>query len=344
MPDRGLPICRILAVRGPGGVRPGTELTGPSDQVPAHSKTVAFCTEPLRSADSLRTFGLYEWPDAEGGICLWRNVWLCGNKKRRMREFRIMPIFKASGKLIYYAHVPKCGGSAVSWYLSERFGAIAFNDRNHTRHDPKMVWTKTSPQHADVASISRLFPDGFFDATFTIVRHPVARLLSAFYFQLEVEKTISERVEFSDWLEDMTEARLENPFLYDNHVRPMAEIVPQGAKVFHMEHGLDALVPWFDGLTGNKSAPRALPKINERGKYSAPKTAKIQPSNSDLDYIQKNYAEDFKRFGYSVDSKMPDASAPKLSAEIIAERDAALQRFSSPTGRVTRKIGRWIRS
>jgi hypothetical protein len=94
-----------------------------------------------------------------------------------------MPIFKAGGKLVYYAHVPKCGGSAVGWYLTERFGPIAFEDRNHTRHDAKTQWSRTSPQHIDRVSLGRLFPEGFFDAAFTIVRHPVARLVSAYHFQ-----------------------------------------------------------------------------------------------------------------------------------------------------------------
>ena len=168
-----------------------------------------------------------------------------------------MPIFKAGGKLVLYAHVPKCGGSAVAWYLAQRFGPIAFHDNFHTRHDPRTLWSKTSPQHIDRGSLARLFPDGFFDAAFTIVRHPVARLVSAYHFQLEVEKSVPLTTGFSEWLEDLAELRSENPFAFDNHVRPMTEIVPDGATVFHMEHGLDALVPWFDALTGAASAPRA---------------------------------------------------------------------------------------
>ena len=108
-----------------------------------------------------------------------------------------MPIFRANDKLALYAHVPKCGGSAVSWYLTERFGLLAFHDNQFTRHDPRGVWSRTSPQHIDRVSLGRLFPEGFFDACFTIVRHPVDRIVSAYHFQLEVENCIPGNLPFT---------------------------------------------------------------------------------------------------------------------------------------------------
>lgn len=250
-----------------------------------------------------------------------------------------MPIFKAGPKLVYYAHVPKCGGSAVGWYLEERFGQIAFADRRHTSQPQEARWSRTSPQHIDHASLSRLFPDGFFDALFTIVRHPVARTVSAFHFQLEVEKLIPAETTFSDWLADLEERLEENPFVFDNHVRPMSDIVPEGAHVFYMEHGLDSLVGWFDALVGSEEGPRALPKINEQGAYSGTKTEKARPSEADLERISRIYAADFKRFGYEVGTKAPATPAPVLSAQSIADRDAYLKSFNAPLNKIRRKLG-----
>ncbi len=255
-----------------------------------------------------------------------------------------MPIFRANEKLVLYAHLPKCGGSAVSWYLTERFGPIAFNDTRHTRHDPRSLWSRTSPQHVDRTSLGRLFPAGFFDATFTIVRHPVARLVSAFHFQVEVEQRVPVTANFSEWLEDVIERQGEDPFLFDNHVRPMDDIVPEGAQVFHMEHGLDALVPWFDVLTGTKDGPRALPRINARGNYAKVRSAETVPSQHDLDLIAHHYRGDFERFGYVPDRKDPASPPPVLSAAQQAERDAALARMNNPVGRIARKLRRRLRA
>lgn len=253
-----------------------------------------------------------------------------------------MPIFRTGAQLLYYAHVPKCAGSALEHYMAARFGAGGFHDNQYMKQAPAERWNKTSPQHIDVGSLERLFPAGFFDAVFTVVRHPVARIVSAYHFQLEVEKSISEQVVFAEWLEDLSLGREENPFLYDNHVRPMAEIVPEGAQVFHLEHGLDQLIPWFDTLTGQKAGPRAIAKINERGAYTGGAGQKAEIGPDERARIAELYGVDFARFGYDPDEKMPAAPAPVLSDSFVVERDAALKAMNNPVARVAGKIRRKI--
>lgn len=250
-----------------------------------------------------------------------------------------MPIFKANGKLVYYAHVPKCGGTAVGWYLNERFGPLAFSDRTHTRQTVEERWSQTSPQHIDRDSLSRLFPDGFFDASFAIVRHPVTRIVSAYHFQVEVEESVPASTGFSEWLSDIEDRRAEDPFAFDNHIRPMAQIVPEGAEIFYTEHGLDGLVPWFDALTGTQDGPRAVPRFNEKGAHTASNTERATPTEDDLERLATLYADDFTRFGYRLSGNMPAAAAPVLTPEQEAERDAWLKAFNSPMQKMRRKIG-----
>lgn len=254
-----------------------------------------------------------------------------------------MPFFKSGSKLVYYAHVPKCGGSAVEHFIEGRAGKMAFVDRMFTRHPEADRWSKTSPQHINVAALERLIPLDFFDASFTIVRHPVDRVVSAYHFQMEMEGSISRHVAFSDWLEDLSETMEENPYAYDNHLRPMNDIVPEGAHVFYLEHGLDALVPWFDALLGNTSAPRAVHRVNERKSRGE----KAAPTATDLARIETLYKADFARFGYVVGQKLPNAPAPTLAPEIIAARDAELKAAGSTlakvnkiAGKIRRKIGK----
>ena len=253
-----------------------------------------------------------------------------------------MPFFKAGSKLIYYAHVPKCGGTSVERFIHGRAGDIALVDTTYMAVPEEMRWSKTSPQHINVEALERLIPLSFFDACFTIVRHPVSRVVSAYHFQMELEKKISKNIAFSDWLEDLTETMDENPYAYDNHLRPMDHIVPYGAEVFYLEHGLDALVPYFDGLLGNRAAPRAIHRVNER----IAKGEKVVPTDADIARIGELYAVDFERFGYTLGQKQPEAPAPVLSAEIIAERDAEFKAASSPMAKaskladkIRRKIG-----
>lgn len=257
-----------------------------------------------------------------------------------------MPIFKAGPKLVFYAHVPKCGGSSVFRYLRERFGKIAFYDSRYFSHPKEARWSRTSPQHIDLHSLSRLFPSSFFDASFTIIRHPVSRLVSAYHYQMEHESQIPSGTGFSEWLTDLPDLLAEAPFSYDNHVRPMVDLVPQDAKIFYLEHGLEALVPWFDALTGSAEGPRALPRVNSRGSYgrrAAPRPARasVTPTEWDIARIAELYADDFERFGYRIDSRSPVAPAPEVPPEIRAAQAAGTRRrpMAALSRRLRRRIG-----
>ncbi len=249
-----------------------------------------------------------------------------------------MPFFKAAGKLVYYAHVPKCGGSSIASYITDRFGPLAFHENRYLDVAEPQRWTKSSPQHVDALVLERLLPLSLFDAVFTVVRHPVPRLVSTYHFQLELQKSIPESTSFSAWLDQLDPNPVATPFAYDNHIRPMSKIVPEGAAVFHMEHGLDALVGWFDLLEGKIGAQRALIPENRRGDHVKTGTARVKPSAADLARIHHLYREDFDRFGYVTEHTKPAALPPVLSAEFLAERDRALAAAKRPLAVLRRKI------
>ncbi|WP_171102183.1 sulfotransferase family 2 domain-containing protein [Ruegeria sp. HKCCD7255] len=241
-----------------------------------------------------------------------------------------MPFFRTGTQLVYYAHVPKCGGSTVADYINKRFGGLAFSDNRYYMIDEKERWSKTSPQHINLSALDRLFPENFFDRSFAIVRHPVARVVSAFHFQKEVERKIND-ISFGDWLETLPD----NPrYAFDNHLLSMDEIVPPEAEIFHLEHGLDALIPWFDRITGEKSGPRVLPHVNKRGDYRSVSTEKVKPSQAEIRLITELYHIDFDRFGYDPDLSQPLAAAPELSDEYLADREQALAEQARPKNRL----------
>lgn len=225
-----------------------------------------------------------------------------------------MPIVRSGTQLIYFAHVPKCAGSAVEDHLAARFGTMALRDTRHLSHPAAGRWTRTSPQHVDARSLARLFPRDFFDAAFAVVRHPVSRIVSAWHFQSEVEATVPAGMTFSDWLEELPDWQESDPFLFDNHTRPMDQMVPEGAEIFHFEHGLDPIVHWLDLVTGRREGPRSIGhKMPGRAK-GGKSAAKVTPTPRDLELVGRIYARDFERFGYALEAAAPLAPPPERPA------------------------------
>ena len=68
-----------------------------------------------------------------------------------------MPIIKVNGVLLYFSHIPKCGGSSVENLLAQFSDSIVFLDRKFLTH--KNTWNTSSPQHIDGLSLNRLFKD-----------------------------------------------------------------------------------------------------------------------------------------------------------------------------------------
>lgn len=248
-----------------------------------------------------------------------------------------MPIFRGAGKLFYFAHVPKCGGSSVELYLKERFGAIGLVDHRYLSVPEDRRWSRTSPQHVDWESLTRFFPETMFDGVFTVVRHPVARIVSDYVFQIDVEKTIAPGTSFADWLRAAFAEYGSDPFLVDNHIRPQVDFAPDGCVVFHLEHGLDAIIPYIDLLVGDESGPRFVGHTNQR-RPDKGEARTVAPSSEDLALIRAFYAADFDRFGYAPDQPKPLAPPCKLDPAFLAASEAQRQRARRPFSRIATKV------
>ncbi|WP_172300489.1 sulfotransferase family 2 domain-containing protein [Pseudoruegeria sp. HB172150] len=255
-----------------------------------------------------------------------------------------MPISRIGPKLVYFAHVPKCAGSSIENYLRERFGRLALLDRQHLSRPPSDRWSCTSPQHIDWVSLMRMFPEDFFSEVFTVVRHPVGRAVSAYRFQSEVEGTVTEGMSFADWLRDVAAQRSVDPHRFDNHSRPQTEFLPPEGTlpctVFHLEHGLDAVIPYLDELAGDQGGPRAMGHVLQA---KEPTSGPLTPTTEEIALIAEIYAADFARFGYVPDSKKPLAPAPDLSPEFAASNAAARARARRPVNRLASRVRTKVR-
>lgn len=213
-----------------------------------------------------------------------------------------MPIVRIDTQWLYFAHVPKCAGSAVEDYLVARFGPVGFLNRRFRKSPVRQRWSKSSPQHIDADTLAQIFPADFFDLQFAVVRHPVDRLTSVFRFQRDIERSFPKKTTFAGWLDDLPERMVHNPYYLDNHVRPMSDMVPDAAEVFQLENGLDQVIAWLDTVAGNGDGPRAVKRSNsykqrlEQFKRKAGPVPRITARARKK--IAALYAADFERFGY----------------------------------------------
>lgn len=237
-----------------------------------------------------------------------------------------MPFFRASEKLFYFAHVPKCGGSAVEQYLRQRFAAVGFADDHFFSLPQSLQWSRSSAQHVPVSILERLFPAGFFDASFAVVRHPVDRLVSEFHYLRDHLLRIDPSESFSSWVSHLDRALATTPWLYDNHLRPMTELVPVAATVFRLEGGLEPIIPYLDALAGPHDQPLRFDRILTRD----PSIPKVVPTASDIAAIERLYLQDYERFGYALVTPQAVAPPPDLPLPKAAprpDRSALAARF-----------------
>lgn len=222
-----------------------------------------------------------------------------------------MPIIRISGKTVYFAHVPRAAGTSVERYLRARFGALAFADPHYLALPEERRWTRSSPQHVTRGALDRLFPKGFFDASFAIVRHPCDRLHSVFLRQREIERTIPEDTRFADWVMTLPQPE----FALDNHTRPMLDFIPQGSRIFRLEDGLGQVVDWLDDLAGNSHGPREIGVSNSHAERLAfqgrdPAAPLAEVDDSLRRVILDRYAEDVYWCGYQ-----PRRERPRMTKE-----------------------------
>jgi hypothetical protein len=219
-----------------------------------------------------------------------------------------MPIFRINDKLHYFAHVPKCGGTSVDAYLTARFGSLGLSEGPR----PAKIaaadrWSRSSAAHIPVAALFRFWPRDWLQSSFAVVRHPVRRLISVYFFARDVTRTVPQGMDFDGWCQEVLPGIADDPYRFDGHLLPQVAFIPKDSAIFRLEDGLDPVIPYLDGLAGNSDGPRAVPAANV-GSWRAGEAAPT-PSPETLALIAAVYAQDFAGFGYRVVKTAADAQA-----------------------------------
>ena len=199
-----------------------------------------------------------------------------------------MPLWFHRQKAVFFAHVPKTGGSSIEAYLVERLG------------EPTIVWSPeiqrggtgliTPPVHFSRADLTMFLPDAL-DFCFAFVRDPLERLLSEYRYQQGVSR--SSRLRFSTWLHLVIESARLEPRIYDNHIRPQVDLIPSGAEIFRLENGFSAFVDRLDSVLDESAPSMDIPELNRRPHRQ------IDITRQDLRLIERYYEKDYERLQYA---------------------------------------------
>lgn len=208
----------------------------------------------------------------------------------------ILPVFRSKSNLIYFAHIPKTGGSSVENTLKKIPGIrMSF-------HCPKQdKFSIVSPQHIEYDSFSKAFPDDFFDWQFTIVRNPYDRIVSEYNMKKE------EGVSFAAFVRAVLKRYKVYSFTRDNHIRPQSDFLSPNMEVYKLEDGLQIPIS------------TACKKLNISFDFELRhdrKSKSLKPyklTNSLQEKIVNHYKKDFERFNYDPNI-LPDTLKLALKA------------------------------
>ncbi|MBN9668726.1 sulfotransferase family 2 domain-containing protein [Roseibium aggregatum] len=217
-----------------------------------------------------------------------------------------MPLFKINQKTILFIHIPKTGGTSVEEAFQAAGPKALFSDR-------RPVGLRCTPQHFHGDLLSAVMQREFVDYSFAVVRHPVDRLVSEFFYRCKDLKfryyagfrrrkvRISEASPaeltraFSGWLDRILADYSTNPFILDNHIRPQAEFTSQfDPVVFRFEDGLQSALDTIGAKIGHAFGPVPHANASNRPRFPI--------AQADLLKLKTFYASDFETFGYALDA------------------------------------------
>jgi hypothetical protein len=208
-----------------------------------------------------------------------------------------MPLLSRADKFFYFIHIPKTGGSHVEEMASRGGWKIHMMVRGVNAR--KLDFLPITPQHFHADLLERIFQfDKGLDA-FTIVRHPFARFKSEYYWQKKQGMTT---LPPKRWIQSAMVAFREDNSVFDNHLRPQIEFIPQTAstKVFKLEE--NGIIKSLS-LLEVKHKVSILDLLRSGPKRNTSKRSKREEEVEDAfqskrSLIETFYQDDLKAFGY----------------------------------------------
>jgi hypothetical protein len=209
-----------------------------------------------------------------------------------------MSIFVKHGIRCLFVHIPKTGGTSVEHSLR----AFGWFDPLIVRAQTvkELRYLKATPQHFHADLLEALFRWEEINLAFAICRHPFDRMKSEYYWQLN--KALAPDSRPREWLDAVLKQYAQDPYVYENHLRPQVEFVPAHRELltFRLEEDgvrkaltrVNALAP---ASRFQQWAARTFPARLHRSKPSPEAEADFKGLRRE---IEDFYSQDMAHFGY----------------------------------------------
>lgn len=164
---------------------------------------------------------------------------------------------------------------------------------------------KASPQHLHAEVLDLFLNYDRFDQVFTIVREPFQRFKSEYYWQKQNHLT---NLTVPDWIEYTLKEYQQDPYLYDNHIRPQADFIPacDHLNIYKLEEdGVEQAKTLLQSAAPSMSLRDHLRTITSTlllkagNQKTSQKLPDVEEAFSDeAELILELYAEDYETFQY----------------------------------------------
>ncbi len=146
-----------------------------------------------------------------------------------------MPLFTRQDRSVLYIHVPKTGGTSVEHFLTANGFAAEYLDAGGA--GSLNSYRRCPPQHMHAQQLMAILRPWRCGYVFATVREPLARIVSEYRMRARTQDGFPR---LPAWVDQSLKRYAEDPYIFENHLRPQVEFIIPGCDVFRQEDGIGA--------------------------------------------------------------------------------------------------------
>ncbi|MEP4704568.1 MAG: sulfotransferase family 2 domain-containing protein, partial [Hyphomicrobiales bacterium] len=151
---------------------------------------------------------------------------------------------------------------------------------------------RCSPQHLHADLLEKHFGDSHFDLCFTVVRHPIERLISEFKFRTNGDHPFMQDKSLDEFALSAIKQYPKTPSMLDNHIRPQEQFLWRDCDVIRLEEGLSKVAQLVFHINGDKLDFSTKPKMKSKLQTNLNLSPEAEKN------VRRFYKSDFLRFDY----------------------------------------------